>query len=188
VHHGERGLEVSRSDRVAICALSVIDVTLFVVGLFVAPLRLALFVATAICTVITVVAWCSRPAETEPTSAAWLNVSYPPIVERLRQQWEAEQRMAPAERRAAFLRERGFPGRVTVLSVRPTGRDWLGDPILDLDLVVHDQRWEPYRVTRREMVPRECVSRVARSASFFALIHPEARASLLIEWDVRAIA
>lgn len=137
---------------------------------------------------LAVVAWTWDRLAPESMASPWLTEHLTSASVQVQRELDAYARMTPAERRAAFLRERGFHGRVTVLAARATGQYVGDDPVYDVDLVVHDPRWEPYRVTRREVVPAECVGRLAYRASFFAHIHPETRESLLVEWNVRAIA
>lgn len=145
-------------------------------------------VVAAVFGALAIVAWTWDRVTPELAPSSWFSSWMYPMTTELRRNEVVRARMTPAERRAAFLRERGFRGRVTILDAHPTGLVLESDPVLDLELLVHDPRHEPYTVVRREAVPVECTGYLSRHASFFAHIHPENRSSLLIDWNVRAIA
>jgi hypothetical protein len=93
--------------------------------------------------------------------------------------WWRTSRTYSAARR---LRAEGLPGIATVLGVGQTGLTMRGHPLLALELEVQVEGRPPYRVRRREYVPRDRVDALAAGEALPVRVDPEDPSRLVVEW------
>jgi hypothetical protein len=85
--------------------------------------------------------------------------------------------------RTAHLRRDGAEGTARILAVRDTGALVNFDPIVDIDMEVSTGGSAPYQISRREVVSKVALGRIAPGAEIPVMVDPFKPTEVLIDWQ-----
>ena len=85
--------------------------------------------------------------------------------------------------RTAHLRRDGTEGTARILAVRDTGALVNFDPIVDIDMEVTTGGGAPYQISRREVVSKVALGRIAPGAEIPVMVDPFKPTEVLIDWQ-----